>query len=132
MVSVKLNRSVRWADADPAGRLYFARIFDYFSEAERELLRRTGFPDGGVDGYDFPRVHAECDFRKVLALYAPFTIHASVGKLGRSSIRYDFRVFAEAEPAEPAAVGSITVVVIQQGKPVEIPSSLRAALAAVE
>ena len=132
MVSVELKRAVRWADADPAGRLYFPRIFDYFSEAERELLRRTGFPDGGMDGYDFPRVHAECDFRKVLAVYASFTIHASVGKLGRSSIRYDFRVFAKDEPAEPAAVGSVTVVVVQHGKPVEIPPFLRAALAAVE
>jgi acyl-CoA thioesterase FadM len=132
MVSVELKRAVRWADADPAGRLYFPRIFDYFSEAERELLRGSGVAAVGLDGYDFPRVHAECDFRKVLAVYARFTIHACVGKLGRTSIRYDFRVFAEDEPADPAAVGSITVVVMRQGKPVEIPPSLRVALSAEE
>jgi YbgC/YbaW family acyl-CoA thioester hydrolase len=127
MSSVELNRYVRWADADPAGRLYFPRIFDYVSEAERELMRRTGFPQ---DGFDFPRVHAECEFRKVLALYASFTIRISVGKLGRTSIRYDFRVFADDQQDEPAASGSITVVVVQHGKPVEIPAALRSALAA--
>src|SRR5262249_4896723 len=42
MSSVELQRYVRWADADAAGRLYFPRIFDYFGEAERELLRQTG------------------------------------------------------------------------------------------
>ena len=128
MSPVELKRYVRWADADAAGRLYFPRIFDYFGEAERELMRRTGFPQG--DGFDFPRVHAECEFRKVLALYASFTIRISVGKLGRTSIRYDFRVFADGEQDEPAASGSITVVVVQHGKPVEIPAALRSALAA--
>jgi acyl-CoA thioester hydrolase len=127
MTSVELKRYVRWADADAAGRLYFPRIFDYFGEAERELMRRAGFPQH--DGFDFPRVHAECDFRKVLALYASFTVRISVGKLGRTSIRYDFRVFADGEQDEPAASGSITVVVMQQGKPVAIPAALRAALA---
>ena len=59
----------------------------------------------------------------MLALYASFTIRISVGKLGRTSIRYDFRVFADGEQDEPAASGSITVVVVQHGKPVEIPAA---------
>jgi YbgC/YbaW family acyl-CoA thioester hydrolase len=128
MNSIELKGYVRWADADAAGRLYFPRIFDYCGEAERELMRRTGFSQ--EDGFDFPRVHAECEFRKVLALYASFTMRISVGKLGRTSIRYDFRVFADGEEDEPAAAGSITVVVMQHGRPVEIPTALRAALAA--
>jgi acyl-CoA thioesterase FadM len=49
-----------------------------------------------------------------------------VGKLGRTSIRYDFQVF-DGE-GELAIEGSMTVVVVQNGKPTEIPVSLRAAL----
>jgi len=50
-----------------------------------------------------------------------------VGKLGRSSIRYDYQVFDDGE--ELAIEGTMTVVMLQHGKPVEIPQSLRAALA---
>jgi acyl-CoA thioesterase FadM len=49
-----------------------------------------------------------------------------VGKLGRSSIRYDYQVFDADE--ELAIEGTMTVVVLQNGKPTEIPQALRAAL----
>jgi acyl-CoA thioesterase FadM len=49
-----------------------------------------------------------------------------VGKLGRTSIRYDFQVL-DAD-GELAIEGSMTVVVVQNGKPTEIPASLREAL----
>jgi acyl-CoA thioesterase FadM len=52
----------------------------------------------------------------------------SVGKLGRTSIRYDYQVFTDAEPRELALEGSMTVVVVRGGKPAEIPADLRAAL----
>jgi len=77
--------------------------------------------------YDFPRVHVECRFLRMLALDAPFRLTLNVGKLGRSSIRYDYQVFDAGE--ELAIEGTMTVVMLQNGKPVEIPQSLRAALA---
>ncbi len=56
------------------------------------------------------------------ALPPPLT----VGKLGRTSIRYDYQVFDEGE--ELAIEGTMTVVVLRDGKPTEIPIDLRAAL----
>jgi acyl-CoA thioesterase FadM len=62
----------------------------------------------------------------MLAHDAPFILRLTVGKLGRSSIRYDYQVFDAVE--ELAIEGTMTVVMLQHGKPVEIPQSLRAAL----
>jgi acyl-CoA thioester hydrolase len=124
---IEFNRRLRWADADAAGRLHFPRIFEIIEEAESELLRGIEWPmDVRRKAYDFPRVHLECEFHRIIALDAPFMLRLTVGRLGRTSIRYDYQVFDGAQ--ELAIEGTMTVVVMQNGKPVEIPQSLRAAL----
>ena len=129
MPSIELKRRVRWADADAAGRLYYPRIFDFAGEGEVELLQSRGISRQKLSQtYDLPRVHAECQFKKMLELGARFTIRVCVGKLGRTSIRYDFKVFLEGEPDEPAGEGKVTVVILRNGKPAEIPHELRLAL----
>jgi len=132
MASIELTRRIRWADADAAGRLHYPRIFEYFEEGETELLRSVGCTmfDGGQEGehYDFPRKHVEAVFHQVLALDAPFVMRVSVGKLGNTSIRYDFQVFADAERTQLALEGTMTVVVVRDGKPAPIPQKLREAL----
>jgi acyl-CoA thioester hydrolase len=128
MRSIELKRTVRWVDADAAGRIYYARIFDYAGECEWELLRSIGITrkkEGNP--YDFPRVHAECHFKKTLELGASFVIRFWAAKLGRTSIRYSFEVFLDKEPDGAAATGSVTVVVLHNGKPAEIPPQIRSA-----
>jgi acyl-CoA thioester hydrolase len=128
MKSIELQRIVRWADVDAAGRMYYARIFDYAGEGEWELLHSLGLSRKELGKtHDFPRVHAECHFKKVLELGARFTIRFWPAKLGRTSIRYGFEVFVESDSDEAAANGSVTVVAMRNGKPSEIPSQLRSA-----
>jgi acyl-CoA thioester hydrolase len=124
--SIEIERRLRWADTDAAGRLHFPRIFEIIEEAESELVRSIEWPMNRSLGYDFPRVHVECRFIRVLALDDPFRLRLTVGKLGRTSIRYDYQVFAADD--ELAIEGTMTVVTLQNGKPVEIPTTLRAAL----
>ena len=124
---VEFKRRLRWADADAAGRLHFPRIFEIVEEAESELVRELGWPfDVRRRDYDFPRVHLECQFHRVIALDEPFRLRFDVGKIGRTSIRYDYKVFDGHD--ELAIDGTMTVVVVQNGQPAEIPTSLRAAL----
>ncbi len=125
-IAIELERRLRWADADAAGRLHFPRIFEIIEGAESELVRSIAWPMNRSMGYDFPRAHVECRFLRVLALDAHFRLRLTVGKLGRTSIRYDFQVFDADQ--ELAIEGSMTVVVVQNGKPTEIPATLRAAL----
>jgi YbgC/YbaW family acyl-CoA thioester hydrolase len=124
--SIELERRLRWADADAAGRLHFPRIFELIEEAESELVRSIGWPMNRSMGYDFPRAHVECNFRRVLTLDSRFRLRLAVGKLGRTSFRYDYQVFDADE--ELAIEGTMTVVVLKNGKPTEIPPTLRAAL----
>ena len=124
--SIELERRLRWADSDAAGRLHFPRIFEIVEEAESELVRKIGWPMNRSMGYDFPRVNIECRFMRVLELDAPFKLRLTAGRLGRTSIRYDYQVFDAV--GELAIDGTMTLVVLQNGKPVEIPVSLRAAL----
>jgi acyl-CoA thioesterase FadM len=125
--SIELERRLRWADSDAAARLHFPRIFELVEEAESELVRGIDWPMNRNLGYDFPRVHVECRFIRVIELDAPFRLRLTVGKLGRTSYRYDFQVFDTG--GELAIEGTMTVVVLQDGKPTEIPATLRAALA---
>lgn len=124
--SIELERRLRWADADAAGRLHFPRIFEIIEEAESELVRSIEWPMNRSLGYDFPRVHLECRFLRVISLDDPFRLRLAVAKLGRTSIRYEYQVF-DAD-AELAIEGTMTIVVLQNGKPTEIPPTLRAAL----
>lgn len=124
---VEFKRRLRWADADAAGRLHFPRIFEIIEEAESELLRGIEWPmDVRRRNYDFPRVNVNCNFLRIIALEAPYRLRFWVGKLGRSSIRYDYQVFDAGE--ELAIEGTMTVVVLQNGKPTLIPKALHAAL----
>jgi acyl-CoA thioester hydrolase len=134
MASIELKRRIRWADADAAGRLHYPRIFEYFEEGETELLRAVGYSmfEGGYEArsYDFPRKHVEATFHRMLSLDAPFVMRVAVGKLGNTSIRYDFHIFADEACTQLALEGTMTVVVIKDGQPTPIPAELRAALAA--
>ena len=88
--AVEFKRRLRWADVDAAGRLHFPRIFEIVEEAEGELLRAIEWPmDVRRKHYDFLRVHVEWRFLRMLALDAAFRLRLTVGKLRRSSIRYD-------------------------------------------
>ncbi len=128
MPEIELTRRIRWADADAAGRLHYPRIFEYFEEGEMELLRAVGYRMFDGTGYDFPRKHVEATFHKILALDAQFVMRVSVGKLGKTSIRYDYRIYGDQACSQLALDGTMTVVVLKNGAPVAIPEKMRQVL----
>ncbi len=124
---IELNRRMRWADVDAAGILHFPRIFEIVEEAEIELLRNIGFSMfEKLKEFDFPRVRIECDFKKMIPLDAEFRLFLTVGRVGRSSIRYDFKAFNKT--GEVALEGAMTVVTLKNGKLTKISKDLRDAL----
>jgi acyl-CoA thioesterase FadM len=62
----------------------------------------------------------------VISLDDPFRLRLTVGKLGRTSIRYDYQV-VDADDGL-AIEGTMTIVVVKDGKPAPIPDTLRASL----
>lgn len=124
---IEFTRRMRWADVDAAGILHFPRIFEIVEEAEIELLREIGFSMfERLKEFDFPRVRIECDFKKMIPLDAEFRLYLTIGKVGRSSIQYDFQAFNT--KGEVALKGAMTVVTLKNGKLAKIPNDLRDAL----
>ena len=124
-----MNGRIRWADADAAGRLHFPRMFEYFEDAEAELLKKIGYASSPEKrDHDFPRVHVDCQFKSVLALGAPFWMVATIAHVGKTSLRFEYRVFANEEKSVLACEGSMTVVAVKNGKAVPVPQNLRDAI----
>lgn len=128
MRSIELKRRIRWADADAARRLHFPRIFEYFEEGETELWRAVGLTMFDGQGFDFPRKHVEAVFHSMLPLDATFTMRVTIGKLGNTSLRYDFHIFADDACTQLALEGAMTVVLVKDGRPTSIPDEMRQAL----
>jgi YbgC/YbaW family acyl-CoA thioester hydrolase len=130
MKTIEMKKIVRWADADPAGIIYYPRIFDYVGECEWKLLHDLGISWNELkDTYLLPRIHVECNYKKILKVGASFTIRLKPEALGRTSITYVFEVFLDDAPDETAIYGKVTSVVVRDGKATEIPVALRDALA---
>ena len=92
-------------------RINFPRFFDYMEDGEAELMRSRGLSYAQMPpGYGVPRVHTECTFKKILNYDVPFTMRVTVGKLGTTSIRYDYQFFADGDPRVLAAEGTMTIV----------------------
>ncbi|MEM7308303.1 MAG: thioesterase family protein [Planctomycetota bacterium] len=88
---------VRFGDVDPAGIVYYPKIYDYIHEAFEELWdehvgaryyhllleRKVGFP----------LVHSEVDFRNPLRFGDRPLVHVTCTRLGDSSISLRYRFF---------------------------------------
>jgi acyl-CoA thioester hydrolase len=119
----------RWMDNDIYGHVNNVVYYSYFDTVINRYLIREGGLDiaaGEVIG-----VVAESNCRYFRGLAFPMEIDAglAVGKLGRSSVRYEIGLFRRGE-AEIAAEGYFVHVFVDRisRRPVPIPERLRQAL----
>lgn len=98
-------------------------MFRYFESAEIEFMRRFGVSYTKFS-YGFPRVHVECDFLLSIVYDDPLEIEVFLTKLGRSSVRLEFRALKE---GELAARGAVVIACIdkQTQRAIAIPANLR-------
>ncbi len=119
----------RWMDNDVYGHVNNVVHYSFFDTAVNRTLIEAGVLDihgGSVIGLV---VHTQCHYFDSIAF--PQTVHAGlrVDHLGRSSVRYELGLFADAAPLA-AAVGQFTHVYVDRAtrRPVPLPPALRAAL----
>jgi 4-hydroxybenzoyl-CoA thioesterase len=90
--------NVRFGDVDPAGIVYFPKIYDYIHEAFEELwdthVGHRYYHVLSEEHLGFPLVHSEVDFKHPLHFGERPVVRVTCFKLGRSSIglHYQFRV----------------------------------------
>ena len=125
----RLAIPTRWNDNDVYGHVNNVEFYAFFDTVINAWLIREGGLDihaGAVIGLC---VESHCEFHAPLAF--PETVHAGlrVAHLGRSSVRYEIGLFAEAA-RDPAASGWFVHVFVDRDgrRPVEIPARLREAL----
>jgi 4-hydroxybenzoyl-CoA thioesterase len=89
---------VRFGDVDPAGIVYYPKIFDYVHQAFEELwdvhVGKRYYHLVGEERLGFPLVHSEVDFKSPLRFGDRPLVRISCFKLGQSSmgLRYTFQV----------------------------------------
>src|SRR5438128_4183295 len=90
-----IEERVRWGDVDAARIIFYGAYIRFFEFAETELFRAVGLPYGVMfDELDIwlPRVHLECDFRRIAELDDLLEVSVYAAKFGTTSVRLEFEV----------------------------------------
>lgn len=121
--------TTRWMDNDIYGHVNNVVHYSFFDTAVNSTLIESGALDihhGEVIGLV---VETRCNYFDSIAF--PQTVHAGlrVEHLGRSSVRYEVALFADAGE-RAAAVGHFVHVYVDRAtrRPVPLPAALKAAL----
>jgi acyl-CoA thioester hydrolase len=124
--------TTRWMDNDLYGHVNNVVHYSFFDTAVNRYLIEAGALDihaGNVIGLV---VQTQCHYFESIAF--PQTVHAGLRVVhrGRSSVRYEVGLFADAAPMS-AAVGHFVHVYVDRAtrRPVPLPPPLQAALDAL-
>jgi acyl-CoA thioester hydrolase len=129
----KAQRRVEFSDTDMAGIMHYSNFFRFMETAEHAFYRSLGFSviDPNRDPrVGWPRVHAECDYRKPLRFEDMVEIHLLVTEKKSKALTFQFRFRKlNGEAAEEVARGALTVVCVSHGpdgtmKAVPIPQAI--------
>lgn len=128
-----IEERVRWGDVDAARIIFYGSYVHFFGFAEEELFRDVGLPYGQMlDELNIwlPRVHLECDFRRVARLGDLLEVSVYVGRFGTKSMKLNFEVRRKGEHELIATAHFVLAVVDQETfETVPIPAELRERLA---
>ena len=127
-----LPLQTRWMDNDLYGHVNNVVYYAYFDT----LLNRYLIDHGGLDIQKGQvigiAVETMCRFHKSFAYPEAIDGGLRIGKLGRSSVRYEIGLFATGEELARAEGHFVHVFVDRETqRPVAIPAQIRAALEAI-
>ena len=121
-----------WADADPAGIVYFAHFFRFIEQAEEELYRQFGANRQKLlDQYSvwMPRVEAHVNFVSPIRNGQAIRVQLHPQFEGEKTVRFEF-VIVDDESSGELARGYMTVVCVtrEKFKGTPIPEEIRRSL----
>ena len=127
----RLPLQTRWKDNDVYGHVNNVEYYSFFDTAINAWLIREGGLDierGDVIGLC---VESHCEFKAALTFPESIEVGLRVGKLGKSSVRYELGIFrAGGGDDEVTAEGHFVHVFVDREtrRPVPIPDPLRACM----
>jgi acyl-CoA thioester hydrolase len=119
----------RWNDNDVYGHVNNVEYYSFFDTAINDFLIREGGLDIAAGEAIGVCAESHCEYHGALAFPEPVEAHLRVGRLGRSSVRYELALFRP-EAERPAATGSFVHVFVDRAsrQPIDIPDRIRRAL----
>ena len=112
----KAARRVEFADTDMAGIMHYSNFFRFMETAEHGFYRSLGFSVAMPETQPrlgWPRVHAECDFKKPLRFEDLVEIHLLVAEKRSKAITFQFRFRkVMGDQREEVARGLLTIVCV--------------------
>jgi len=135
----KITRRVEFAETDLAGIMHFSNFFRFMETAEHAFFRALGFSIHTTQldpPVGWPRVHAECDYKRPLKFEDEVEVHLLVKEIRAKTIEYGFVFRKLGAQAEEVARGSLVVACVArdakgQMKSVPIPKAIAEQIAAV-
>ena len=125
----RLTIPTRWNDNDVYGHVNNVEYYAFFDT----VINRWLIEEGGLDIHGGSVIglcaESHCTYRDGFTFPDDVEAGLRVGKLGRSSVRYEIGLFATGAE-EPSASGWFVHVFVDSGsrRPTEIPERLRASL----
>jgi YbgC/YbaW family acyl-CoA thioester hydrolase len=113
----RIVRRVEFSETDMAGIVHYSNFFRYMEAAEHAFFRSIGFSvvTRNVDPpVGWPRVHAECDYRRPIQFEDEIEIRMYVTRKKSKSLTYGFW-FRKMDGSKMVDVarGSLTVVCVR-------------------
>ncbi len=95
---IKIRRKINFYDCDPAGILFYARIFDLCHSAYEELIASFGIYDDywGTGDYVVPIIHSEATYQKPIKFGDQIIIELNVSELKSTSFILEYNCVNEA------------------------------------
>ena len=120
---------VRYADSDQMGVAYYANYLVWFEVGRTEWLRARGYAYRSLEseGVFLPVTEAACRYLAPSRYDDLVWIVTRVGKLGRTIVRFDYRILKE--DGTLAAEGHTEHCFLStEGRPVRVPEAVRRVL----
>ena len=125
----RLAIQTRWKDNDVYGHVNNVEYYSFFDTVINAWLIDEGGLDierGQIIGLC---VESHCEFKAALAFPETIEVGLRVGKLGKSSVRYELAIFRAGQDEVTAEGHFVHVFVDRENRrPVPIPDPLRGAL----
>ena len=127
---------VRYSEIDGQGVVFNAHFLTYFDTTITEYFRALGYDqyaDAKATGLDFHVVKSLIEYKAPVLFDWELDVGARVARIGNSSLVFEFAIFSKGG-ADALVTGEIVWVYTSQQthRPVPIPESIRAIIAARE
>jgi acyl-CoA thioester hydrolase len=101
-----MERTVAWSDGDAAGITYYAKNFEWFTDAYMKLLDKYGFSYMETfheRGLALVCLKADCEYKKMVRPLEKITIHTKLASLSRTRVLFMYQIYNQ--KGELTAIG---------------------------